>query len=102
MDFGCVGNIILSCFSRFLEQSAEDGAMGLMKEGMMDPDAESGHLYDPKGMSGGIDVSSPPKPYETDTGSKKMLWETSEMAIGEKFDVNEYSLKNGFFSYTDR
>lgn len=85
LDLGRVGTMLMPLADKILFQSSEDGAMGLIK-GMMDPDAESGHLYGPKWISGTA-VSNPPKSYETDTASKKMLWETSENAIGEKFDI---------------
>lgn len=78
-------NFMFPIMAMTVFQSASDGAIGLVK-GMMDPDAESGALYGPpkyKGMA----ILNPPKPFETDEESKKMLWEMSEKAIGVKFDI---------------
>jgi len=74
-----------AAFSNFNLQSAEDGAVGLMK-GMMDPNAGSGKLYGPNGFSGPV-YDLPLRSYETDAASKKMLWEMSEEATGVKFDI---------------
>jgi len=68
-------------------QSAEDGAMGLLK-GMMDApeNIEAGVLYGPKSVTG-YAVALPPKPHETDPKAKDMLWKMSEDAIGAKFVI---------------
>ena len=66
-------------------QTAEDGAMGIIK-GMMHPDAKSGVHYGPA-TSKGPAVENEEKPYETDPEGMKMLWETSEAATGVKFEI---------------
>lgn len=72
--------------AKFLMQSAEDGAMGLLV-GMMSPEAKSGVLYGPSGVMSGPAVPIPLKKYETDPETMKMLWETSEESTGVKFVV---------------
>jgi len=78
-----VSGIIESVFL----QSAEDGAMGLLK-GMMDApeNIEAGVLYGPKSMTGWA-YALPPKPHETDQEAKDMLWKMSEDAVGAKFVI---------------
>lgn len=77
--------LIISVVGPFVLQSAEDGTMGILK-GIMAPDAESGAFYGPKGHGmSGLPVITPPKAYENDPESIKMLWETSEAATGVKF-----------------
>jgi len=66
-------------------QTAEDGAMGIIK-GMMDPAAESGVHYGPASTKGPAVVNEA-KPYELDSESMKMLWETSQTATGVVFDL---------------
>jgi NAD(P)-dependent dehydrogenase (short-subunit alcohol dehydrogenase family) len=78
---------LYSLFVKFALQSAEDGTMGLLK-GMMDPNAESGVLYGPaKSGLNGPAVPNPPKKYENDTETMKMLWDVSEETTGVKFDI---------------
>lgn len=69
-------------------QSAEDGTMGLLT-GMMSEDATSGVLYGPlaRGTLAGPAVPNPPKPWENDLESMKMLWKTSEETTGIIFDI---------------
>ena len=79
--------VIMNVIGPFVIQSAEDGAMGLIK-GMMDPKAKSGVLYGPKNTRArGRAVPTPPKPYENDAKSKEMLWRTSEEATGVTFSI---------------
>ena len=68
-------------------QSAEDGAMGLLKA-MMDTrdNVEGGILYGPRFLSG-YPIAMPPRAHESDPKSKAMLWRTSETAIGASFDI---------------
>jgi len=73
----------------FVQQSAQDGAMGLLK-GMMDAreNVQGGMLYGPGGTGlSGVAIAIPPKPHETDQASKDMLWTTGEAAIGDSFEV---------------
>merc|ERR1712070_487397 len=73
----------------FLVQSAEDGAMGLLK-GMMDKreNVQSGVLYGPAGSGlKGNAVAIPSKPHETDSKSQSLLWTKSEEAIGASFSL---------------
>merc|ERR1712014_361349 len=85
------GGKILQFVSTIMEtlflQSAEDGAMGLLK-GMMDApeNIEAGVLYGPKYPTGRA-IALPPKPHETDPEAKDMLWKMSEDAIGAKFVI---------------
>lgn len=65
-------------------QSAEDGAMGLLKA-MTHPDAESGTLYGPKTTTG-LPVEIPAESFEVDPEAFQMLWETSEQATGIVFN----------------
>ncbi len=80
MDLGFFWNGLMKVLGPAMMQTAEDGAMGLLK-GMMHPDAESGVLYGPKnsGMRGAA-VPNPPKAFENDDDSIAMLWRTSEEA----------------------
>jgi len=66
-------------------QTAEDGAMGIIK-GMMDPAAESGVHYGPASTKGPAVVNEA-KPYELNPESMKMLWETSQTATGVVFNL---------------
>jgi len=66
-------------------QTAEDGAMGIIK-GMMDPAAESGVHYGPATTKGPAVVNEA-KPYELDPEAMTMLWETSEVATGVVFQL---------------
>lgn len=84
-DFGFIFKMCMPVIAACVLQSAEDGAMGLIKS-MMDPNAESGTLYGPPEWKGAV-IVHPPKPYETDAEAKKMLWEMSEKATGVKFDI---------------
>ena len=87
LDLGLFWKLMIPIMETFLMQSAEDGAMGLLK-GMVDPTAESGVLYGPKngGISGAA-VPNPKEPYETDPAALEMLWRTSEEATGVKFEI---------------
>lgn len=78
---------ILKLLGPIMMQSPEDGTLGLLT-GMMAKDAESGVLYGPakSGFSGPA-VPNPPKEYENNADTMKMLWKTSEEACGIKFDV---------------
>lgn len=72
-----------------LNQSAEDGSMGLIK-GMMESrgTVESGVLYGPPGAGMyGWAVGLPSKEYETDPKNRELLWKKSEEAIGVNFDL---------------
>ena len=82
MDLGLFWGTAMKVLGPLMMQTAEDGAMGLLK-GMLDPEAKSGVLYGPKnsGVSG-KPVVNPPKPFETDPKSIAMLWRTSEEATG--------------------
>jgi len=89
-----VRNILLPVFFCVFFQSAQDGSMGLLR-GMMDAKAkiQSGILYGPKlklpnsqSMSG-YAIPNPPTPCEIDAQSKEMLWNVSEKAIGQKFNI---------------
>lgn len=82
MNLGAFWNVAMKVLGPFMMQTAEDGAMGLLK-GMIDPAAESGVLYGPKNSgASGKAVVNPPKPFETDPESIAMLWRTSEQATG--------------------
>jgi len=68
-------------------QSAEDGAMGILRAMMAPADTlESGTMYGPDGYSGDA-IVNPAKPHETDPAAMELLWEKSETAIGAKFDI---------------
>eukprot|EP00534_Pseudo-nitzschia_fraudulenta_P002647 CAMPEP_0201122516 /NCGR_PEP_ID=MMETSP0850-20130426/6137_1 /ASSEMBLY_ACC=CAM_ASM_000622 /TAXON_ID=183588 /ORGANISM="Pseudo-nitzschia fraudulenta, Strain WWA7" /LENGTH=348 /DNA_ID=CAMNT_0047389223 /DNA_START=58 /DNA_END=1104 /DNA_ORIENTATION=- len=94
---GWTGKMIMAIFramGRF--QSAEDGAMGILRCAMAPPDSlKGGTLYGPagEGMDGdgkamaGDAVALPARPYETDKAAKDLLWELSETAIGAVFEV---------------
>lgn len=71
-----------------LVQSAEDGALGILR-GMMDPTAESGQLYGPAGSNimSGPALANPLKKYETDKAAIDMLWRKSEEATCVKFSL---------------
>lgn len=84
-DLGFMMKIVAAIIGPFMLQTAEDGAMGLLK-GMMHPDAESGVLYGPKGLKG-LAIPCPPEPYENDPNAIAMLWSTSEEATGITFTV---------------
>ena len=87
MSMGFFWNTVIAIMEPLMMQTAEDGAMGLIK-GMMHPDAESGVLYGPKNSgSKGWPVPNPPKHYETDPESIKMLWRTSEEATDVTFSI---------------
>jgi len=74
-------NMIGKIFAATMQQSPEDGAVGLIK-GMMDPSAESGVLYGPKNSGfNGPAVPNPPKEYETNPKAIAMLWRTSSEAV---------------------
>ena len=78
---------IVSVFGPFLFQSQEDGAMGLIK-GMLDPAAQNGVLYGPKrNRTKGRAVPNPPKYYEKDPVTMRMLWSSSEAATGVQFAI---------------
>jgi len=85
------GSKVMQFISGIIEslvlQSAEDGAMGLLK-GMMDApeNIEAGVLYGPKAVTG-YAYALPPKPHETHPEAKDMLWKMSEDAIGTKFVI---------------
>lgn len=77
-----------TAFIALFMQSAEDGAMGLIKA-MMDSreNLQSGSLYGPKRMSG-YPIINPPKTYEVDSKAKEMLWSASEKATGDQFNIS--------------
>ena len=81
----CSQRSVLSLHAAAMSQTAEDGAMGIIK-GMMDPDAESGVHYGPEKTKGPA-VINPEKPYEVDPEAIKMLWETSQAATGVVFEI---------------
>ena len=54
--------------------------------GMMHADAKSGIHYGPATTKGPA-VPNEEKPYETNTDSIQMLWETSEAATGVTFAI---------------
>ncbi|CAJ1889680.1 unnamed protein product [Cylindrotheca closterium] len=81
LNYGFFWNTALKVVGPLMIQTAEDGAMGLMK-GMMDPSAESGVLYGPKNSgTKGPAVPNPPKEYETNAKAIEMLWKTSTEAV---------------------
>jgi NAD(P)-dependent dehydrogenase (short-subunit alcohol dehydrogenase family) len=86
-DFGFFSKLFRTFMAQYMMggQTAEDGAMGLIKC-MMDPDVKSGTLYGPPEWKGAA-VPNPPEPYENDTEAKKMLWEMSEKAVKVKFEI---------------
>ena len=86
LSYNALMSVAMWFVERFLIQSAEDGAVGLML-GMMSADAESGVLYGPKNNVYGMAVPNPPKPYETDPAAKEMLWRLSEKATGATFKI---------------
>lgn len=65
-------------------QSAEDGALGIIR-GCMDPAAESGDFYGPKGWTGFPD-KLPPEDLLRDPENIRIHWEGCEAAVGA-FDV---------------
>lgn len=72
-----------------MNQSAEDGSMGLIK-GMMESrdTVKSGVLYGPSGVGMyGWAVGLPTREYETDPEVRELLWKKSEEAIGAKFHL---------------
>ncbi|KAL3933835.1 MAG: hypothetical protein SGBAC_010224 [Bacillariaceae sp.] len=81
LKFGWLTDMVVKGMFKFMVQSQEDGALGLLR-GMMDPEAESGVLYGPKnsGLKGAA-VPNPPKEYETDPKAIAMLFKTSEEAV---------------------
>jgi NAD(P)-dependent dehydrogenase (short-subunit alcohol dehydrogenase family) len=86
LNFGRITNFIAQkLIFPLIAQSSEDGTMGLLKA-MMAKDVKSGVLYGPNGMKG-KPIALNAKAWELDPKSKTMLWETSEAAIGEKFDI---------------
>jgi NAD(P)-dependent dehydrogenase (short-subunit alcohol dehydrogenase family) len=80
LRMGMFWDTMIKVMTPFFFQTQDDGTMGLLK-GMMDPDAQSGVLYGPKGMKG-LAIPNPPKPSETDPKAIDMLWKTSEEATG--------------------
>jgi NAD(P)-dependent dehydrogenase (short-subunit alcohol dehydrogenase family) len=88
LNYGWHWNLIVKIVMPFMAQTAEDGAIGLIK-GMMDPKSQSGVLYGPLSYGGlkGPAVPNPPKPFETDVKAIAMLWSTSEKATGVEFDI---------------
>jgi len=82
---GFVFKFVFPILAPLIMQTQEDGAMGLIR-GMMHPDAESGVLYGPAGMTKtkGPAVVNPPNAWENDPKAIEMLWETSEAATGAK------------------
>lgn len=86
---GMVAKLVGAIFSTLVMQSAQDGAMGLIKC-MMDArdNVQGGMLYGPggKGFSG-APVAIPPQLHEADQQAKDMLWTTSEAATGVSFEV---------------
>lgn len=87
LKFGLLATILFMPIMSLIAQSADDGAMGLIKA-MMDirDNLEGGTLYGPKGVSG-YAVALPPKPHETDPKSQTMMWTKSEEAIGASFEI---------------
>jgi NAD(P)-dependent dehydrogenase (short-subunit alcohol dehydrogenase family) len=87
LKLGWHWDLVMKALGRFMFQTPEDGAMGLIK-GMMHPEAESGVLYGPakSGLKGAA-VPNPPKEYETDPEAIDMLWKTSEEATGVTFAI---------------
>lgn len=61
-------------------QSAEDGALGILRA-CADPSAESGDFYGPVGWTGFAD-KLPPEPLLLDPENIRILWEGSEAAVG--------------------
>ena len=87
MKLGCFFNTLMIFLTPIMMQTAEDGALGLIK-GMIDPAAESGELYGPKkDGTRGWPVSNPPKSYENDPKAIDMLWRTSVDATGCKTNI---------------
>jgi len=86
LNGGAIFDFVITYVLGPMFQTAEDGAMGILK-GMMATTAESGVLYGPTGMGGmrGPAVIIKPKKHENDPESIKMLWETSEKATDTKF-----------------
>ena len=62
-------------------QSPEDGALGIIR-GCMDPKAQSGHFYGPKGWTGFPEIL-PPEDLLTDAENIRVNWEGCEGAVGE-------------------
>lgn len=87
INFGFFARVMMIPIVMMNAQSADDGAMGLIK-GMMDKrdNLEGGALYGPTGSKGDA-VALPSKPYETDPKSQTMLWRKSEEAIGAPFTI---------------
>lgn len=87
LDYGLVMQVIWGLMQALVLQSAEDGAMGLLKA-MMDTkkNVRSGILYGPQSWAG-CPVEMLPREYESDPKSKAMLWRTSEAATGVTFDI---------------
>jgi len=85
-DGAMSGNIA----NALVSQSAEDGAMGIMRC-CCDPDAKSGDFYGPVGMTGfaGKAELLPPGPEEklAPEASRTLLWEESEKTTGTKFTI---------------
>jgi len=78
---------VLKLFMPMLVQTPADGAMGITR-GCFDAGANTGDFYGPGAMGyTGDAVLIPPESKCTDDESKKMLWELSEAAIGESFEV---------------
>ncbi|GBG29422.1 Short chain dehydrogenase family protein [Hondaea fermentalgiana] len=78
-------------FFKMILQSADDGAMGLVKC-MMDPSVTSRGMYGPNGWFQtfyGPAEYTKPLDSETDQANKDLLWRASEQAIGETFTVSQ-------------
>jgi len=88
-----VRHIVMPVLLCLFAQSAHDGSMGLLR-GMMESKAtiQSGILYGPKLTNyprmSGYAIPNPPIPAEIDAHSKEMLWNVSEIAIGQKFVIS--------------
>lgn len=68
-------------------QSADDGAMGILRAMMAPPDTlVGGTMYGPVGLSGDA-VVNPVESHETDSAAIELLWGKSETAIGAKFEI---------------
>eukprot|EP00055_Hartaetosiga_balthica_P009500 m.37979 g.37979 ORF g.37979 m.37979 type:complete len:333 (+) comp6771_c0_seq2:80-1078(+) len=68
-----------------MSQSAEDGTMPLLHACCAN-DVESGDFYGPKGLTGPV-VKLEPESLCTNPVSLATLWEASEEAIGDKFEI---------------
>ena len=78
------GGSSLINFAMNFAQSAEDGTMPLL-HCMAAPDAQSGALYEPGGITAtaGLPVRKRLEPMCTSAAAKKILWEESARAVGE-------------------